>query len=121
MGDDWIGTGKSIKDLGTALKPHMCEPCEITLHACNAGTGSLAQELANATGCKVHAPMGYCYVEHSIWKKCMIKHPDTGAHWDGATGEAETFEPDEKVTPYKGKFHSGKKASKENKSNKVEK
>jgi RHS repeat-associated protein len=53
----------SAKPFGHSLvsRACFCSPCTIWLLGCNAGLGSMPQTLANATGCTVNAPQGYCY------------------------------------------------------------
>jgi len=70
----------------------LCKPCTIIFLSCNLGLGPVPGIVAGETGCKVHAPNGYCYPNHKKPLKSKIKPTVPGLPtYPGATNKFQTF------------------------------
>src|SRR5262249_32453056 len=80
-------TGKKLKD-----NVKFCGPCCVYLAGCTTGLGSgkMAQDLANATGCIVFGSMGYLSGSHAEGNEKSTKECDyNGHHYDAYPGSKE--------------------------------
>jgi RHS repeat-associated protein len=103
--DSNVLTSDSAGAFGTALSSDacFCKDCTIYILACNTGLGGMPQALANATGCKVFAPKGYCSpnpgdpgksgVNPSIPPKTDPHYPDGLPAYPGAGNGMGEFPP----------------------------